>query len=130
MENKVGVITLFVGDPRRSKAFYAKAFGLDAEYEDETSAVFRFENILINVVARAAVTADGLIAPAAVADGGSASSLLTIWVESTDAAYAELAGRGVEFVNGPLDRPWGVRTAAFVDPDGHAWEIAQQLGAS
>jgi catechol 2,3-dioxygenase-like lactoylglutathione lyase family enzyme len=34
----------------------------------------------------------------------------------------------VELLNGPLDREWGVRTAAFADPDGHVWEIAQELG--
>jgi uncharacterized glyoxalase superfamily protein PhnB len=38
-----------------------------------------------------------------------------------------LRGRGVEFLNGPQDRPWGQRTAAFADPDGHVWEIAQEL---
>jgi uncharacterized glyoxalase superfamily protein PhnB len=30
-------------------------------------------------------------------------------------------------VNGPVDRPWGRRTAAFADPAGHAWEVAQLL---
>ena len=37
---------------------------------------------------------------------------------------AELARRGVELINGPMDRPWGVRTACFADPAGHIWEIA------
>jgi uncharacterized glyoxalase superfamily protein PhnB len=23
-----------------------------------------------------------------------------------------------------MDRPWGIRTAAFRDPGGHIWEIA------
>ena len=31
----------------------------------------------------------------------------------------------VELLNGPLDRPWGVRTASFSDPGGHIWEIAR-----
>ncbi|HPM51986.1 MAG TPA: hypothetical protein PK282_07100, partial [Rhodoglobus sp.] len=30
----------------------------------------------------------------------------------------------VEQLNGPVDRPWGIRTAAFADPAGHVWEIA------
>ena len=30
-------------------------------------------------------------------------------------------------LNGPVDRDWGMRTASFADPDGHIWEIAQQL---
>jgi uncharacterized glyoxalase superfamily protein PhnB len=49
---------------------------------------------------------------------------LTINVDDVDAVCAELARRGVTLLNGPVDRPWGVRTAAFRDPDGHVWEIA------
>ena len=52
---------------------------------------------------------------------------LTIWVEDTDAACAELAKRGVELLNGPVDRPWGLRTASFTDPDGHIWEVAAKI---
>jgi uncharacterized glyoxalase superfamily protein PhnB len=36
----------------------------------------------------------------------------------------ELKRRGAELVNGPMDRPWGIRTASFRDPAGHLWEIA------
>ena len=31
------------------------------------------------------------------------------------------------FLKGPMNRPWGVRSAAFTDPSGHYWEIAQDL---
>jgi uncharacterized glyoxalase superfamily protein PhnB len=34
----------------------------------------------------------------------------------------------VSLLNGPIDRDWGMRTAAFADPDGHVWEVAQALG--
>jgi lactoylglutathione lyase len=40
-------------------------------------------------------------------------------------AAAELTARGVELLNGPIDRPWGIRTASFIDPGGHIWEIAK-----
>ena len=26
-----------------------------------------------------------------------------------------------------MDREWGLQTASFTDPDGHIWEIAQEL---
>lgn len=61
----VGAITLFVGDPQRSKAFYEQAFDVPVIWEDENSAVFKFENTLVNLLARS--EAPGLIAPAAVA---------------------------------------------------------------
>ncbi len=50
--------------------------------------------------------------------------MFTIDVDDVDAMCAELRSRGVELLNGPLDRPWGVRTASFADPAGHIWEIA------
>ena len=59
--------------------------------------------------------------------GTGASFLLTIGVADADAACDELNARGVELLNGPQDRPWGVRTAAFADPDGHVWEVASNL---
>ena len=34
---------------------------------------------------------------------------------------------GVDFLNGPIDRLWGRRTASFADPSGHVWEIAQLI---
>jgi uncharacterized glyoxalase superfamily protein PhnB len=36
----------------------------------------------------------------------------------------------VALLNGPIDRPWGRRTAAFADPAGNVWEIAQILPAA
>jgi catechol 2,3-dioxygenase-like lactoylglutathione lyase family enzyme len=127
LEKSIGAITLFVEDPRRSKSFYESVFDLPAIYEDEHSAVIRFENAIINLLAFS--EAPGLIAPATVAGPQSGSSFqFTIWVEDADAACAELASRGVTLLNGPVDREWGVRTASFTDPDGHIWELAQQLG--
>ena len=125
----VGAITLFVEDPQRSKAFYEKVFEAPLVFEDENSAAFQFENTIVNLLAEPA--AHELIAPATVGsrDAG-ARSQFTIWVEDANAVCQELATRGVELLNGPIDRVWGMRTAAFEDPDGHVWEVAQQLAES
>ena len=67
-----------------------------------------------------------LIEPAIVAPREAGSRLqFTIGVDDVDAMCVELAKRGVELLNGPMDRPWGVRTASFKDPGGHIWEIAK-----
>jgi catechol 2,3-dioxygenase-like lactoylglutathione lyase family enzyme len=126
LPKSLGAITLFVDDPQRSKAFYSKVFDLPPAYEDENSAAFNFENTIINLLKSSA--APELIAPAPVGGRDAGSRLqLTIWVEDTDAACAALAERGVELLNGPVDRAWGMRTATFADPDGHVWEVAQAL---
>jgi len=122
----VGAITLFVEDPRRSQSFYEQVFALPVIWEDEDSAVFRFENTLVNLLKVSA--ARELIEPGSVASREAGSRFqLTIWVDDADAVSAELAKRGVELLNGPMNREWGVRTASFTDPDGHIWEIAQKL---
>jgi catechol 2,3-dioxygenase-like lactoylglutathione lyase family enzyme len=124
--NSVGAITLFVEDPRRSQSFYEEVFDLPVIWQDEDSAVFQFENTIVNLLKIPA--ARDLIEPGAVADREAGSRFqLTIWVEDADAVSAELATRGVKLLNGPLNREWGVRTASFTDPDGHIWEIAEKL---
>ena len=124
--SNLDAITLFIADRKRSKAFYESAFGLAPIFEDDNSVAFKFDNTVVNLLESRA--AHDLIAPAAVADAGTASTFqLTIGVEDTDAACAQLASRGVDLLNGPIDRPWGVRTASFADPDGHIWEVAGEI---
>jgi catechol 2,3-dioxygenase-like lactoylglutathione lyase family enzyme len=119
----ISAITLFVEDLAGSKRFYLDAFGLPVTFEDDASAVFSFGNTIINLLKT--TEARELIEPAAVAPRDSGSRLqLTITVDDVDATCALLAARGVELLNGPMDRPWGIRTASFRDPGGHIWEIA------
>jgi catechol 2,3-dioxygenase-like lactoylglutathione lyase family enzyme len=122
----VGAITLFVEDLQRAKLFYQDVFGPPVVYEDQSSAVFKFENTLINLLEIPA--ARELIEPGAVASREAGSRFqLTVWVDDADAVCAELDTRGVVLLNGPMNRDWGMRTASFTDPDGHIWEIAQEL---
>lgn len=57
-------------------------------------------------------------------------SAISLFVEDVPAAkafYVDVFDVPVVY-EGPLDRPWGMRTANFVDTAGHSWEIAQQTG--
>jgi lactoylglutathione lyase len=127
--NKIGAITLFVEDPRRSKSFYEDAFEAPVIYEDEDAVAFKFEDTIVNLLAKPA--AHDLIDPGTVAGREAGSSFqLTIWVDDADTVCEELATRGVELLNGPMNRDWGMRTASFMDPDGHIWEIAQELAGA
>jgi len=124
----IDAITLFVEDLGAAKAFYREVFELPTVFEDDASAVFDFGNTFINLLQ--VDSAPELIAPAAVgaADGGS-RVVITVPVDAVDARCAVLAERGVSLLNGPMDRPWGIRTASFRDPAGHIWEIAQPLAS-
>ena len=120
----IAAITLFTEDLPASREFYQRVFGLPVHYEDDVSAVFEFGSTLINLLNVS--EADGLIGPAPTAspDAG-ARFQFTLAVDDVDATCAELRERGVELLNGPVDRPWGIRTASFRDPGGHIWEVAK-----
>jgi catechol 2,3-dioxygenase-like lactoylglutathione lyase family enzyme len=125
-QKSVSFITLFAEDLQRSRSFYADVFGLPLIFEDENSAVFRLDNTGINLLRIPA--ARELVSPGTVASPDSgARSVFTIEVDDVDEVCAELAKHGVELLNGPLDRPWGIRTASFTDPGGHIWEVASPL---
>ena len=119
----IGAITLFVEDLDAAKQFYVEVFGLPVFYEDDNSAVFKFGDTLINLLKTG--EAHALIEPAKVASPDAGARIqFTIGVDDVDAMCVELAKRGVKLLNGPMDRPWGIRTASFTDPGGHIWEIA------
>jgi catechol 2,3-dioxygenase-like lactoylglutathione lyase family enzyme len=120
----ISALTLFVEDLDTTKRFYREVFGLPAIFEDDNSAVFRFGDTLINLLRT--TEAHELIEPARVASPDAGSRFqLTLAVDDVDAMCEELTARGVTLLNGPMDRPWGIRTASFRDPGGHIWEIAK-----
>jgi catechol 2,3-dioxygenase-like lactoylglutathione lyase family enzyme len=120
----IAAITLFVDDLEAARQFYRTVFGLPVVFEDPVSAVFKFGNTLVNLLK---ITAAGeLVEPAKVGTPeAGARAVFTIDVDDVDAMCAQLTARGVTLLNGPMNRPWGVRTASFVDPGGHIWEIAK-----
>ncbi|HEY6836330.1 MAG TPA: VOC family protein [Gaiellaceae bacterium] len=119
----IAAITLFVEDLEAAKRFYEEVFRLPVFYEDENSTVFRFGETLVNLLQ--ASEAPSLVEPANVAPADAGVRFqFTLGVEDVDGTCDELRRRGVELLNGPMDRPWGVRTASFRDPGGHIWEIA------
>lgn len=81
----IGAITLFVLDVQISTTWYGNVFRAPLVFEDDVSAVYKFDNMLVNLLARTA--APGLIAPAKVANPGvGAQFQFTIWTDDVDAA--------------------------------------------
>lgn len=120
----LSVVTLFVEDLATGKDFYQRVLGLSLVMEDDSSAVLRLGGTLINLLDVAA--APELVEPADAGGPGSGiRAVMTIQVDDVDAVCELLAAEGVALLNGPVDRPWGVRTASFRDPGGHVWEIAR-----
>ena len=119
----IAAITLFMDDLDVARRFYQEVFQLPVFFEDESSVVFRFGETLVNLLQ--AGEAPGLVAPATVAGPEAGVRFqFTLGVDDVDSMCEELKGRGVTILSGPVDRPWGIRTASFRDPGGHIWEIA------
>ncbi|MCK1389209.1 VOC family protein [Bradyrhizobium sp. 1] len=126
LPSEVEVITLFVDDIASSKAFYARVFASETVWEDAVSSVLRFGGLLINLLDVS--QAPALVEPLPVGPSSAgARVLLTIRVRDVDQVCRSLREIDVDLLNGPVDRPWGRRTASFADPSGHVWEIAQAI---
>jgi catechol 2,3-dioxygenase-like lactoylglutathione lyase family enzyme len=124
--NHVSAMSLFVEDLPAAKTFYREVFGVKVIFEDENSAAFSFENLIINLLR--VQNAHEIIEPGIVAPRDSGSRFqLSIWVQDVDAVCVQLQKRGVKLLAGPKNRPWGMRTANFIDPAGHSWEVGQKM---
>ncbi len=120
-------MSLFVEDLPAARAFYREVFGIEQVFADEVSVALRFDNLIVNLLQASA--ADELVTPGHVAGPQAGARFqLSVWVDDVEAVCAHLAERGVELLQGPVDKPWGMRVATFTDPAGHNWEVAQQIG--
>jgi lactoylglutathione lyase len=120
------VITLFVRDLAAARTFYTQVFGWSVVYEDDVSVVMKLQNVMINLLKRS--EAQELVTPLTLpVENAGTTMMLTMRVDNANDVCSELREHGVSLLNGPVDRPWGRRTAAFSDPDGNVWEVAQEL---
>jgi predicted lactoylglutathione lyase len=141
VEPRLDVITLAVADLERAMAFYRrlglKSTGIiGAEWTDEASgangAVAMFElagGLLLNLYPRADLAKDASI-PAGPAQSGEFSlAQLVQSREEVDTLLETAASAGAAVTPG-RDRPWGIYSGYFRDPDGHLWEIIWHPGRS
>lgn len=136
MHPSIRAVTLAVADLERSLAFYREGLGLRSpgviatELHDEASgangAVAMFEldgGILLCLYPRADLAKD---AGLQVEASGRTEFSLGHEVGSRDEVDAVLAraeAAGARLTGGPRERPWGIYSGYFEDPDGHLWEV-------
>jgi catechol 2,3-dioxygenase-like lactoylglutathione lyase family enzyme len=116
-------ITLLTQDLELSRDFYGNKLGLQEVFQDEVSSVYSAGTTVINLLstAEAEVLLDPLKFEAARVG---TNSVYTLKCADVDAVADQLKANGVELLSGPIDRPWGIRTASFQDTSGHIWELA------
>jgi catechol 2,3-dioxygenase-like lactoylglutathione lyase family enzyme len=126
MEQRISLITLGVRDIGRARAFY-EALGWVGESPDGEVVFFQAGDMVVALWSRAKLAEDSRVTDS----GGWGGITLAHNVRSpaeVDAvlAEAEAAGATIGRPGSPTD--WGGYSGAFVDPDGHPWEIAHNPG--
>jgi catechol 2,3-dioxygenase-like lactoylglutathione lyase family enzyme len=118
MDYKLELIAVPVSDVDRAKAFYVDRVGFNPDHDHRISDELRFVQLTPPGSACSITIGTGITD----AEPGSVRGLQLV-VDDADAAYADLAGRGVE-VSDVQDFPWG-RFVFFSDPDGNGWAVQQ-----
>jgi uncharacterized protein len=143
MQPRVNVITLGVADLERSLAFYRDGLGLSTEGVIGTEfpgderqpagavAMFPLDGGLTLALYPAAELAKdaGTDAVAGQEDRPAAFSLGHV-VDSraeVDAVLRQAATAGGRVLGEAHERPWGIYSGYFADPDGHLWEAVHFL---
>ncbi|MDH4103783.1 MAG: VOC family protein [Thermoleophilia bacterium] len=123
MEQRVSLITLGVADVARSRAFY-ETLGWTTSAEPGSDIVFfQAGGMIVALWSRAELATDTVVE-----DGGGWGGItLAHNVRSpaeVDAALVEADAAGATIGRSGAETNWGGYSGVFVDPDGHAWEIA------
>ena len=136
MRPSIRVVTLAVADLERSLAFYRDGLGLASsgivatEYHDDVSgaagAIATFElddGLFLSLYPRTDLAKDAGIALDATSRTEFSLGHLVDSREEVDAVLARARAAGARLTGGPRERPWGIYSAYFEDPDGHLWEV-------
>ena len=117
MFRKVGYSRIVVSDLKRSVAFYRDVLGIPLKFESEEWAEFATLGTRLALKAGSPPVA---AIPEKDADGQPVAGQVGIAFEvrNLDQVYQDLTARGVKFIQPPIEREHGGKTATLVDPDG------------
>jgi catechol 2,3-dioxygenase-like lactoylglutathione lyase family enzyme len=135
MEARLNVITLAVDDLERALVFYRDGLGLQTKgvvandlVDEETGAagaivIFKLESgLLLTLYPRPELAKDAAV-PAGPPQSGQFSLGQLVGSRADVDRILEQAAAAGAVVTPPHDRPWGIYSGYFRDPDGHLWEI-------
>lgn len=136
MKPRIDVITLAVADLDRALAFYRAGLGLeskgviatefagDDEHPAGAIALFELEGgLLLAIYPRTELAKDAGIPLGSPAPGEFSLGHLVASREAVDAVLSQAEAAGATLTDRPHDRPWGIYSGYFRDPDGHLWEV-------
>ena len=123
VQQRVSLITLGVEELRRARRFYEALGWRTGAQEDEDIVFFQTGCMIVALWDR-----DKLAEDTAVSDeGGWGGITLAHNVgsrEEVDGVLAEAEAAGATIARAAAETFWGGYSGVFLDPDGHAWEVA------
>ena len=127
MERLLGDISVrvFVRDLEQAQRFYEERLGMTVKFKQPGASVTTYDaGSAVLVVEEVEETDEEGLSYVGRFTG------ITFGTGSCQGAYAELAARGVEFVEAPEKQYWGGVMAHFCDPSGNVFTILESPGAS
>ncbi|HMH59571.1 MAG TPA: VOC family protein [Galbitalea sp.] len=136
MRPHLNVVTLAVDDLDRSLAFYRDGLGLatdgivgeefvgSVELPAGRSAMFTLDGgLVLSLYPRTELAKDAHLETGRTAGSGFSLGYVVDTREEVDDLLAEVTRAGGEITAPPHERPWGIYSGYFADPDGHLWEV-------
>lgn len=136
MQPRIHVITLAVDDLDRALAFYRDGLGLDSpgvegtEFPgDDTTpagavAMFQLDGgLILSLYPRTELAKDANVPVGSPQSGEFSIGHVVGGKEEVDAVLEQAAAAGATLTDDPHERPWGIYSGYFRDPDGHLWEV-------
>jgi uncharacterized protein len=129
MRPRIHVLTLGVADLERSLSFY-RALGFESEgiigteFPGGTAAMFTLDGgLILALYGREDLRRDANATFDAPGRGEFSIGRLVSSRAEVDEVLASAQNAGAALTEEPHDRPWGIYSGYFRDPDGHLWEV-------
>lgn len=136
MQPRIHVLTLAVDDLDRALQFYRAGLGLESpgvvgtefagDDANPAGAVAMFElegGLILSLYPRSELAKDANVPLGPPKTGGFSIGHAVSSKEEVDALLARAEAAGATLTGEAHDRPWGIYSGYFQDPDGHLWEV-------
>jgi len=126
MDQRVSLVTLGVTDVERARRFYER-LGWQVGLDVERTVFFQAGGMIVGLWSRERLAEDS-----GVTDGGGWGGVTLAHnvgsAEQVDHVIGQARAAGARISREPGETAWGGYSGVFVDPDGHAWEVAYNAG--
>lgn len=123
MEQRISMVTLGVADLGRARAFYEALGWSQHDSSDDEIAFFQAGGMVFGLWDRGKLAEDTAVADKGGWGGITLAHNVRAPVE-VDAVLDEARSAGGSVTREGAETFWGGYSGVFVDPDGHAWEVA------